>query len=94
MVPALKRYTDLAMQPIIATSLGVIALVSMSGITSSALAGNLNWRIALPFSGGALIGILLGRLTSSRLAGPQLQKGFALVSGLVAVGMLLKLFIA
>lgn len=90
MVPALKRYTDLAMQSIIATSLGVIALVSISGVTSSALAGNLDWNIALPFSGGALVGMLLGRLTSSYLAGPQLQKGFALVSGLVAIGMIAK----
>lgn len=94
MVPALKRYTDLAMQSIIATSLGVIALVSISGVTSSALAGNLNWRIALLFAGGALVGMLLGRRTSAHLAGPQLQKGFAIVSGLVAVGMLVKLFIA
>jgi hypothetical protein len=91
MVPALKRYTDLPMQSIIATSLGVIALVSISGVASSALAGSLNWHIALPFSGGALIGMLLGRLTSSYLAGPQLQKGFGIVSGLVAIGMLLKL---
>lgn len=93
MVPALKRYTDLAMQSIIATSLGVIALVSISGVTSSALAGNLDWHIALPFSSGALVGMLLGRLTASQLAGPQLQKSFAIVSGLVAAGMLLKLLV-
>lgn len=93
MVPALKRFTDLAMQSVIATSLGVIALVSISGVTSSALADNLDWRIALPFSGGALIGMLLGRLTSAYLAGPQLQRGFAIVSGIVAIGMLLKLFV-
>ena len=49
-VPALKRYTDLAMQSIIATSLAVIALVSVSGVASSALAGKLNWTIALPFA--------------------------------------------
>lgn len=94
MVPALKRYTDLDMQSVIATSLGVIALVSISGVTSSALAGSLNWRIALPFSGGALIGMLLGRVTSAYLAGPQLQKGFAIVSGTVSVGMLVKVFLA
>lgn len=92
MVPALKRYSDLAMQSIIATSLAVIALVSISGVTSSALAGNLDWNIALPFAGGALVGMLLGRLTSSYLAGPQLQKSFAVVSGIVAIGMLVKLF--
>lgn len=88
MVPALKRYTDLTMQSIIATSLGVIALVTISGVSSSALAGSFNWHIALPFAGGALIGMILGRITSTYLAGPHLQKGFAIVSGLVALGML------
>jgi uncharacterized membrane protein YfcA len=87
MVPALKRYTDLAMQSVIATSLAVIALVSVSGVTSSALAGSLDWSIAMPFSAGAAIGMLIGRMVSSRLAGPLLQKGFAAVSAMVAFGM-------
>jgi uncharacterized membrane protein YfcA len=86
-VPALKRYTDLAMQSVIATSLAVIALVSVSGVTSSALAGGLDWRIALPFSGGAAIGMLVGRMVSSRLPGPLLQKGFATISAMVALGL-------
>lgn len=90
MVPALKRYTDLPMQSIIATSLAVIALVSISGVTSSVLAGKLNWAIALPFTAGALVGMLGGRLISSFLAGPQLQKGFAVVSAVVAAGMMAK----
>ncbi len=92
MVPALKRYTDLAMQSIIPTSLAVIALVSISGVASSALAGKLNWTIAAPFSAGAFAGMLGGRLLSSYLAGPQLQKGFAIVSAIVATGMIGKLF--
>jgi len=87
-VPALQRYTDLAMQSVVATSLAVIALVSVSGVASSALAGSLNWVIAVPFCAGALAGMIGGRLISSRLAGPQLQKGCAAVSALVAVGMI------
>lgn len=92
MVPALKRYTDLALQSIIATSLAVIALVSVSGVTSSALADKLDWAVALPFSAGALTGMLGGRLVSSHLAGPQLERGFAVVSALVAAGMIVKAF--
>lgn len=91
-VPALKRSTDLAMQSIVATSLAVIALVSISGVFSSALAGNLNWGAAVPFTGGALAGMLAGRQLSAYLAGPQLQKGFAAVSGMVAIGMIVKSF--
>jgi len=90
MVPALRRYTDLEMQSTIATSLAVIALVSVTGIAASAFAGMMNWAIALPFSAGALIGMLGGRALSARLAGPQLQIGFAVVSSLVAVGMIVK----
>lgn len=89
-VPALKRYTDLTMQSIVATSLAVISLVSISGVTSSAVAGNLNWAVAWPFTAGALAGMLAGRLLSTYLAGPQLQKGFATVSGVVAIGMIVK----
>lgn len=39
MVPTLHRYTDLAMQSVVATSLAVIALVSATGVASSAAAG-------------------------------------------------------
>lgn len=90
LVPALQRYTDLAMQSVVASSLAVIALVSVSGVASSAVAGHLNWAIAIPFCGGALVGMMGGRLISSRLAGPQLQRGFAAVSALVAFGMIVK----
>ena len=88
LVPVLQRYTDLAMQAVVATSLAVIALVSVSGVVSGALAGNLNWKIAVPFCAGSLAGMIGGRLISSRLAGPHLQYGFAVVSALVAVGMI------
>jgi uncharacterized membrane protein YfcA len=88
MVPALQRCTDLAMQSIVATSLAVIALVSASGVLASAAAGALDWSIAAPFAGGALAGMLGGRLVAARLAGPQLQLGFATVSALVAAGMI------
>jgi uncharacterized membrane protein YfcA len=90
MVPALQRYTDLATQSILATSLAVIALVSMSGVVASTLSGHLQWAIALPFSGGAIAGMIAGRLVAARLSGPLLQKGFAIVSALVALALLIK----
>ncbi len=88
MVPALRRYTDLSMQSIVATSLTVTAMLSIAGVAPIALAGHLNWNVALPFSAGALTGMLGGRLLSSRLAGPQLQQGFAALSAAVAVVMI------
>lgn len=91
MVPALQRCTDLTMKSIVATSLAVIALVSGTGVISSALTGHLAWPVALPFSAGALIGMLGGRTMSSRLSGPRLQQGFGIVAGLVAIGMMIKI---
>jgi uncharacterized membrane protein YfcA len=88
MVPALQRYTGLAMRSVVATSLAVIALVSVSGVIASAVTGAMVWPVALPFSAGALAGMLAGRMVSARLAGPQLQIGFALVSAAVAIGMI------
>lgn len=90
MVPALQRYTDLPMRSVVATSLAVIALVSVSGVATSAATGGIVWPVALPFSAGALVGMLGGRLVSARLAGPHLQIGFAIVSAAVAVGMIVK----
>ncbi|MFC5511380.1 sulfite exporter TauE/SafE family protein [Massilia jejuensis] len=90
MVPALQRYTDLPMKSAVATSLAVIALISLMGVTATAVSGHLDWALALPFSAGALAGMLGGRSLASRLAGPQLQKGFASVSALVAIAMIVK----
>lgn len=92
MVPALRRFTDLDMQSTVATSLAVIALVSMTGVLTSAVAGVMDWSVALPFSSGALAGMLGGRLVSAKLAGPQLQAGFAAVSAAVAIGMIARSF--
>jgi uncharacterized protein len=88
MVPALQRYTDLTMQSVVATSLAVIALVSATGVAASAAAGHVDWQVALPFSAGALAGMLGGRALADRLAGPHLQAGFGAVSGLVAAAMI------
>jgi hypothetical protein len=93
MVPALQRFTDLPMKSVVPTSLAVIALVSVTGVATAALGGHMQWHIALPFSGGALAGMLGGRALAARLAGPQLQKGFATVSALVALAMIGKAII-
>lgn len=90
MVPALQRYTDLAMRSVVATSLAVIALVSLAGVLASTATGGMAWNVALPFSAGALAGMLGGRRVSTRLSGPHLQMAFAGVSAAVAIGMMIK----
>ncbi|CAH1194398.1 putative membrane transporter protein [Candidatus Nitrotoga sp. BS] len=91
-VPALQRYTDLVVKSVVATSLTVIALVSLTGVLFSATAGALNWVVAIPFCTGALAGMMVGKIISSWLAEPQLQISFAILSAVVAVGMMVKSF--
>ena len=83
-VPALSRFTNLDQRSIVATSLGVIAVVSVGGVAAAAAPGSFDWALALPFAGGAGAGLLLGRRWSRRLSGPRLQQLFGLVGLLVA----------
>jgi len=80
----------LQMKTAVATSLAVIAMISLTGVAATAASGRMDWGTALPFSVGALAGMLGGRSLAARLAGRQLQKGFAAVSALVAVAMVVK----
>lgn len=87
-VPSLSRYTNLAVRSIFATSLAVIALVSVGGIAAAAWQGVIAWPIALPFALGAIVALVIGRRFAARVAGARLQQGFALTSGGVALLLL------
>jgi uncharacterized membrane protein YfcA len=91
-VPALTRYTDLDVRSIQVTSLAVIALVSVSGVSAAALHGSVPWLIALPFAGGAAAALRVGRLLASRIDGKRLQQAFAWFTVLVALLMLARAF--
>lgn len=89
-VPTLKKVTNLNMQSILATSLTIIALVSLTGVVSAILIGALIWSIAFPFCGGTIAGILVGRLFAHRFAGHRLQQSFAILAISVAIGLIVK----
>ena len=91
-VPALTRYTDLDVRSIQVTSLAVIALVSVSGVSAAALHGSVPWPVALPFAAGAAVALLIGRLLASRLEATRLQQAFAWFTVLVALLMLARAF--
>jgi uncharacterized membrane protein YfcA len=93
LVPALKKLTDLPMQSIVATSLGVLALIAITGVTTAALAGHLNWPIAIPFAGGAVVGMLLGSLIAKQISGPRIQQAFAIFTFLISLSLLYKAFL-
>jgi uncharacterized membrane protein YfcA len=89
-VPALKTSTDLPMQSVVASSLAVIALVSMTGVVSSGLQGHVDWPVAIPFALGAVCAMLAGRAFARRLSGPRLQQGFAVIAGSIAIGLVIR----
>ena len=89
-VPALQRYTDLAMQSVVATSLAVIALISLAGFTGSLVNGHFDYSVGLPFAAGAILGMLLGNVLAARYAAQGLKSAFGLVCLAVAGGLVLK----
>lgn len=89
-VPALSRFSDLSTRSIIASSLAVIALVSVGGVTAAAAQGTVQWHVALPFAAGAALALLAGRVVAARLQGAHLQRAFAITSLLVSLLMVCK----
>jgi len=89
-VPALSRYTNLAVRSVHATSLAVMTLVSFSGAVSAVVHGAMNWGVALPFASGAILALLLGRRFASKVHPKRLQQAFAWFCMGVAVLMLLR----
>ncbi len=90
LVPALQRFTNLSVQSVTVTSLAVISMVSAVGVLNSAGAGEFNVEIGVTFSAAAAVGMLGGRMISSKLPGPHLKKAFGLMCLVVAVLMIVK----
>lgn len=86
-VPALLRRTNLDLRSIQATSLAVIALVTVGGMAAAASQGQWQAGIAWPFAVGAVAGLLSGRRWGGHLPAESLRRGFAALCVLVAVLM-------
>lgn len=89
-VPALKRYTDLPVKSIVATSLGVLAIITSGGAIFSAVSGSLNVLVAAPFAFAALGGLLIGLLLGKKLSGPHTQLIFSIFTLVIAISLLIK----
>jgi uncharacterized protein len=90
-VPGLRRFTDVSMHGVVATSLMVVALVSAGGV-AVALAGGAPMPIqtTLFFALSTAIGMLLGRRLASRISESSVQRGFSVLVLIVAMGLLLE----
>ena len=84
-VPAFRRYTDIDMHGIVATSLMVIALISLATVGSVLLHGTRIPEIGWVFVGSAVVGMIAGRAGARHVQPRLLQIAFAAIAALVAV---------
>ena len=90
-VPLLRRFTDVTMHGIVATSLLVIALVGAGGVVAALLHGAvLPVGLTLLFTVATAAGMLAGRSLAHRLSARHVQLGFATILLIVALGMFAK----
>jgi hypothetical protein len=89
-VPALMFITRMGIHAAVATSLVVIALTGLTGAAYATSEGSILWPVLLPFASGGLLGMLIGRHLASRIAGPHLQKFFAIAVVMMATAMLIR----
>lgn len=90
-VPALVLFSGMAIHQAVATSLFVIVLVSVSGVSAHLANGNeLSLQTTLQFLVGGFTGMLLGGMVAKRLKGPTLQKTFSIAVVLVAAFVIFK----
>jgi uncharacterized membrane protein YfcA len=84
-VPALTLLLGLNMPDAIGTSLLVIAINSAAALTARAADATIDWRIALPFTLAAIVGVLAGKGVGQRLDARRSLRWFAAV--LIAVAL-------
>ncbi|MBN3821839.1 TSUP family transporter, partial [Paraburkholderia sp. Se-20369] len=90
-VPMLRKFTDVSMHGIVATSLMVIALVGTGGVFATLVAGtHAPLDMTLWFSATTALGMAAGRGVSRRLSARHVQLGFAIALVCVALGLLAK----
>ncbi|HEY1132596.1 MAG TPA: sulfite exporter TauE/SafE family protein [Roseateles sp.] len=89
-VPMLSGISNVPPRGVVATSMAVIALVSLGGVLGAATQGAMAWPVALPFAAGAVLAMLAGRRFSARWSGNRLQQAFGVLAAAVALLMLLR----
>lgn len=90
-VPALIFVTQMSIHRAVATSLLIITFIGLAGASSALVSGrDLPWKLSTFFLLGGMIGVSGGRLLARRIAGPSLQKIFAVAMVLVAAVVLMR----
>ncbi len=93
-VPALVLLMGLPMVQAVASSLAIISVVSLTGFVAYAWQAPALPLVMGPLWGGSFLGMLAGTWLAPRVAGPWLQRGFALLMLAAAAFMLLHFFLS
>lgn len=89
-VPVLGAVTQMGIHRAVATSLVALSAIGFAGAGSAILHGGFAWSVLLPFVAGGGAGMVIGQTVAARLAGPRLQKTFAVAIVLVAAFMAIR----
>ena len=92
-VPAFRKFSDVPMHGIVATSLMVVALVSLGTLGHLVYQGfNLSEEAVL-FISATLAGMIIGRVVAPKVSGKRMQQGFAVLCAVVSVLMIGKVLL-
>ncbi|QCY12479.1 sulfite exporter TauE/SafE family protein [Pseudomonas sp. MPC6] len=93
--PMLRRFTNVSMHGVVATSLMVIALVGTGGIMVALAHGaEMPIQATVLFAIATAMGMATGRQLVSRLSECYVQRGFAVVLIMVAIGLVTRAILA
>lgn len=91
-VPTLHSISNLETKVIVATSLAVIALVSMASALSYAGSGTILWAIGTPFVSATVLGMLIGRMLHNKMSSQISVLLFGVLSLVISILMLATIF--
>lgn len=89
--PTLNKFTNLSISATLATSLGILAIISTGGALFSVATQTIQWAIALPFIVSTIIGIILSKLLITQIRKTHAQQIFALFSFCVGLSLIYKI---
>lgn len=87
-VPALVLITRMGVHRAVATSLFIISVIGAAGAATTVWQGRIDWSVIGPFAAGGALMMIATRSIARRVAGPKLQRTFAVCLVLVGLGML------
>lgn len=85
LVPGLSQVLGLELKPTVATSLACVGILAVPSTVTHALLGDIDWRMALLLTAGAVPGARLGAALSIRTGDRRLRLALAGFLGIVAV---------